>query len=94
MACGRHHAVSSCESPSSTSVFSTHREKARAIKPPPGREGGETRAEALQTPLFAVGVAPREPEVLRHRWITDLPGSHRGPLPSFPLARSSSSPVG
>lgn len=51
-------------------------------------EGRETRAEALQTPLLAVGVAPREPEVLRHRWITDPPGSHRDPSVSLiPLGR-------
>lgn len=59
-----------------------------AIKPPPGREGRETGAEALQTPLLAVGVAPREPEVLRHRWTTDPPGSLRDPFPSFPSAGS------
>lgn len=48
--------------------------ESQASKPPPGREGAEDQAQALQTPFFAVG-----------GWLPGLSGSHKGPFPSFPL---------
>lgn len=90
VACGRHHAVSSCESPSFASVFSPPQEKSQAQRIVP-RKGRWPEAPADPPPAVNDGSSvvggspPRELKMLRHRWDTGLSGSHRGPFPSFPL---------
>lgn len=97
-ACGRHHAVSlpvRALRPPPCSPLAGESQSHQAAAARKGTEGKEgRRGQRHCRPHSAVGVAPREPEVLRHRRVTDLPGSRGGPFPSFPLAGSYRSPVG
>ena len=74
-ACGRHHALSSGESPSSTSVFSTRQEKAKPSNRPQEGKVQKTRAEALQTPFFAVGGGSQGVTQVAHRPVRKSQGS-------------------
>lgn len=74
--------LSLCESPSSTSVFSTQQENSQSHVPSPGREGEEDedhRPADHSLPLTPAaprgggrGASPRESKVLRHGWVTGL----------------------